>query len=76
MLQFAPSVVAAASVYLALATLRHTAWSATLTHYTALESGDVAACVDALRRCHGDARNPRSAPCARSTRRSSSSASR
>jgi cyclin A len=55
MLRFAPSVVAAASVYLALATLSHTAWSATLTHYTALESGELAACVDALRRCHGDA---------------------
>jgi cyclin A len=55
MLAFAPSVVAAASVSLALATLDHKNWSATLAHYTALESGDLKECVDALRRCHGAA---------------------
>lgn len=55
MLAFAPSVVAAASVSLALATLNHPDWSATLAHYTALESGELKECVDALRRCHGAA---------------------
>ena len=55
MLAFPPSVVAAASVSLALATLNHKDWSATLAHYTALESGELKECVDALRRCHGAA---------------------
>tara|TARA_B110000977_G_scaffold1164_1_gene1674 strand:- start:8891 stop:9658 length:768 start_codon:yes stop_codon:yes gene_type:complete len=55
MLDFAPSVVAAASVSVALETLGKPAWSATLAHYTTYDLGDLKQCSDALQRCHQQA---------------------
>jgi cyclin A len=55
MLRFKPSIVAAASVSLALATLGKPSWSPTLAHYTALNLNELAECVHALRACHAQA---------------------
>jgi len=52
MLVFPPSLVASASVSLALQTLGKPPWSATLEHYTTYELTDLAECVSALRKTH------------------------
>ena len=51
-LRFSQSTIAAAAVFLSLATLGKLPWTATLCHYTQLSSDDLRECVEALHACH------------------------
>ena len=49
--KFAPSMVAAASVLLALFTLESTPWSPTLNHYSCYSTSNLRECVEELNSC-------------------------
>ena len=52
LLKFSPSILAAATLYLALETLGNCPWSPNLVHQTGIREDYLIECVAELRRCH------------------------
>ena len=65
LVRFLPSVVAAASVFLAQHTLGRQPWTPTLEHYTGYVASDLEECVRALHAAHAASRAPTALPAIR-----------